>query len=283
MGSWLTFAAEVAVMCLLARSARATDGRVRLTESAGVKGAVIRLSDLFPGAAPAILRQAGEGIELGSAPQPGSVRTFERGQIMQSLGGATILREISIPARVVIRREGWPIPASAILAAIRDFLGARGEATNELPADMKLDWPTGLTTAEENPALQVAGARWDNGHHRLQIRIRCSQRSICGSFLVSAALPKNPDLQLGSSGSPARLRLTGVPSQFARRQLKEPVIAKEGEVAKLNIESIGMRISFPVVCLQPGALSQEIRVRKVGGARVFRARVLSRGELQAIF
>lgn len=280
----LKLALGAALAALWVRGAPAEGRLFRLNDNVVIRRAVIQLADLLPADAPAALEEAGKGIALGRAPQPGSMRRFDDQQIKELLTREPgVLRQISIPSRVTVWRSGWPISARAIRAVVFDFL--RSQAEDEIDSAAELDWPGNLTAAEENPALEVTAASWADGYRKLQIHVRCLQRDVCGSFLVRASDSGKFAAQL-----PRRLSLVSQPSPgqggaapTASGLVKTEALAEAGEPATLFVESGNVQISMAVVCLQRGSLRQEIRVRDVSSQRVFRAQVLAKGRLLAVF
>src|SRR5882757_5349188 len=88
---------------------------VRLCESAGVARETIRLSDFLPPETPAGIRDTAEMIELGRSPQLSSTRIFLREQILRGLKGhPELLGQLSIPERVTVMRQSWPITIGSI-------------------------------------------------------------------------------------------------------------------------------------------------------------------------
>jgi len=269
MSFWMGL--PIAAICFL-QSAIAQSARVALVELAEVSTPLIRVSDLLPGAAPAALRNAGEAVDLGRAPQPGTLRILAGEQIVAALNDhEELLRQISVPERIVVRRRAWPIPEDVIQSAIGDVLRRREGMDTDSPARIHIDWPREMLSTEPNPTLEIMGTRWQAESGKLQIRMRCMERDVCGSFLVRAIVPR---MQLPSAR---------VDHRVAGQQTAIAWAAKSGETAKMIFDNAGVHIAFPVVCLQSGRLQDEIRVRNVGGVRVLRARVVGRGELQAIF
>jgi hypothetical protein len=272
------FGMALAVTCVVPGLAQ--DKVIRLSETAETKSATVRLSDVLPVEAPAALRKAGNGIELGRAPQPGSARVFESRQIIACLSQAPeILRRISVPSSVTVRRTGWPISGEAVRTLTAEFLRRRGIQGES--AGSALAWPSGLTTAQENPALQIVGEKWGSGS--LQLRLRCVEREACGSFLVRASLPQLDEASgkrttRSSGGSSADLVPRIAPSLNKSRNL-----AEAGGRATLIMDSGAVHISLPVVCLQRGALHEQIRVRDAGSSRIFSGEVLGLGVLRAVF
>src|SRR5882724_3982563 len=98
------------------------EGVVRLYERAGVAGEAIRLSDFLPPEAPAGVRNMAATIHLGRSPQLSSTRVLSREQILYRIKEHTgLLEQISVPERVTVTRQGWPIAAASVRQAMLDF------------------------------------------------------------------------------------------------------------------------------------------------------------------
>ena len=96
--------------------------RIALREKVEINRETISLADLLPPDAPLVLRTAGSAIELGLAPQSGSLRVWQAPQLVRKLAGQpALLSQILLPASITLRRAGWPIPRSAIASAIASF------------------------------------------------------------------------------------------------------------------------------------------------------------------
>lgn len=245
---------------------------VQLRDAVQVEGKQVWLSDLLPADAPPALQKSGAAIALCQSPQPGSTRVLDAGQISNKLAGQPqLLRWLAIPSRVTVRYSGWPIAEGQIRMAISRFLRERWNA--DLAAAAQLRWPERLAATEKNFVLQVTNADWDNRQHSVQLRLRCSARKSCGSFLVHIFWPGSLEdewrnrLEPGLSPSPddASLIASG------------PALAEKGKPATLILDSNHMRISVRVICLQAGTLNQEIRVLDARTRHIFHAEVVGAG------
>ena len=283
MKFWIVLGLMLLWAALFARS----EQKLSLPEAATVPGAELRLCDLLPKDAPPQLRMAAAGIALGAAPQPGSLRIFTRQQLLASLP-ARMLQELSIPARVEVERQSWPISGNAIGRAVDEFLAARGQAFAPL-AYSSLSWPGRPVSLSENPVLEVMGTAIDPRRRLLEFRLRCQNPAACGSFLAEMRLPQEQPPALPEpprSFSRPSPRLLAV-AEYAPARLKaatiRPPVEQPGDTATLVLESGGIRISLPAVCLQSGALGQTIRVRAAGGHHMFYGEVMGGGVLRAKF
>ena len=129
-----------------------------LRSTVEVTSGVLTLSDLLPDDAGARLRAAAGTIELGHAPQPGRQRVLESGQITRGLAARpALLRQLSVPARITVRRAGWPISRAAVEKAVARFL----------PADDGREEPrTGRGGVAVERRNQRGGGCGDRSHRR---------------------------------------------------------------------------------------------------------------------
>jgi hypothetical protein len=257
---------------------------VPLRDAVEVKRNRVWLSDFLPADASPALQKVSATIELCPAPQPGSVRVLDPGQITAKLARQPeLLRQLVIPPHITIRYAGWPITEERVRAAISQFLRRpRLPATGgrrALPDAARLAWSQALSSTEEHPALQVISLSWDDRRQSIEVRLRCSTRAACASFLVEAILP--PPLadewrrQLGLGGD--LNSRAGEPATIG----DGPALAEKGKPATLVLDDGSMRISLRVICLQQGVLNQQIRVVEARSRHVFRAEVVGVGLLHA--
>jgi hypothetical protein len=261
------------------------DSVVRLRDSVEVKQNRVWLSDPLPPGAPAAIRNALASIELCPSPQPGSVRVLDAEQIEARLAGQLgLLGQLAIPARITIRYTGWPIAEERVRVAISEFL--RQQSWNDrggrrdLPDAARLEWTRPLSATVESPKLEVVGLDWDDRQQSAQVRLRCSPRTSCGSFLVHVVLSPplarewRQQLALGSD-------LNSSGGRPAAGNGNSSVLAEKGKPATLVLDDGSMRISVRVICLQRGVLNQEIRVVEARSRHVFHAEVVGMGLLHA--
>ncbi len=275
----------ISVLMLLAASSSAwsvqqkTGSLVRLRDVVEVNHEIILLSDLLPLNAAPSLKSASDAIQLGRAPQIGSIRILALEQIARRLAAdPTLLAVFQIPASITIRRFQWSIKNAAVRSAISVFLQRWKSKYGDLsdPTTLQLD-NTG--TLQEDPALVVTGMEWDDRRQELQFRLHCAKRALCGGFLAHAGWPPalTAKLQAKFSSGIASNGL-GAPASGA---LSSPALAEKGKPAILILEGTGLRISIPVVCLGRGGLNQQIRALDATTHRVFNAEVVGIGLLHA--
>jgi flagellar basal body P-ring formation chaperone FlgA len=277
--NWVRVAAFAMGMTFAFSLGSASDGSrvVPLRAVVEVKPGEVWLSDFLPSDAPAGLRRAAAAIEICRAPQPGSVRVLEAGQIEGRLGQrAAEFRQLLVPARVTVRAVGWPIAEESVRHAISKFLREQ-DGKSDLPAVSKIEWPEEFTATAEYPSLQAIGMEWDERQHSAQFRLRCSDRISCGSFMVHVPLPPEFSQQWHES-----LRAESAPDpQPPSPGTPGTILAERGKAATLIFDAGNVRISLRVICLERGELNQQIRVFNVQSRRVFRAEVVGVGLLRA--
>lgn len=274
-------AATPLAWCARNDAAVRNEPKVQLRDAVEVKRNRVWLSDLLPADAPSVMKKAGAAIELCPAPLPGSARILDAEQITSKLAAQPeLFRQLAIPSRITVRSSGWPIEEEMVRMAISTFLGEQGWG-RDLPGATRLEGLQPLAAREEHPTLQVIGLDWDSRQQSVQVRLRCSTRTSCGSFLVHAVLPS-------PVGDQWRTRLgwaSGSNSPGAGQAMPPAitgaVLAEKGKPAMLILDDGSMRISVRVICLQPGVLNQRIRVFEAQSRRVFHAEVVGAGLLHS--
>jgi hypothetical protein len=266
--------------CASSEGANRNEPTIRLLDAVEVRGNRVWLSDLLPIDAPAAIRKTSATIELCQAPEPGSTRILDAALIAGKLvGQSDILRQLSIPPRITVRNSGWPIAASTVRIAISQFLHEQ-RWVRDLPDGARIESLQPSSATEETPALRVMSLDWDSRQQSVQVRLRCSVRASCSSFLVHLVLPAplseewHTQLRLGSD-------LNSQPNGRAADNRSGAVLAEKGKLATLVLENGGMRISVRVICLQPGVLNQQIRVFDAKSRHVFHAEVVGANLLHA--
>ena len=262
---------------------------VRLLDAVMLKRNRVWLSDLLPPDAPAAMQKAGAAIELCRAPQPGSARVFDAEQIASKLvGQPELLHQLSIPAEITIRNSGWPIAEATVRIAISKFLREQSRLEpgrlepgqrSDLPDAARLEGLKSVASTEEHPSLQMTGLAWDNRQQSAQVRLRCTRRASCGSFLVHVILPAALADEWHNQMEPA-IGLDSLEGAQLAATEDGTALAEKGKPAILILEDGSMRISVRVVCLQRGVLNQQIRVFDAKSRRVFHAEVVGAGELR---
>jgi Chaperone for flagella basal body P-ring formation len=284
-------------MMLFSFSAQAKDSARRnvfdLPARVTVEGPNLRLSDLLPENAPLQLREAAEKVMLGISPQPDSPRILSRQEIVFQLrNNPEILYALRFPERIVVQRESFPISISQVRTALEEFLTSHGYKTSWIQENIAVTVPDEICALEANASLEVLNLAWDLRHDGFQLRLRCTKDGTCGSFLARVSVPGDLPLvwhrDLGMPGPSqnmnrlARQMVHLLPFRIAQKP-KETVLVQAGRQAILVMQGANIRITVPVICLQPGALSQEIRVRALTGQRVLTGEVIGAGMLQTSF
>lgn len=262
--SWL-----IATTGMLLSTCSAAAQAVVLLSSAYVTEDVVRLADLLPRGASHELHQACQAIELGRAPQRGSMRVYESARFAEILDAhPEIARQLAIPENVVVRRSGYPLNPAGIRNAIAGFLREKEDLGNL--TDSALRWSSDITTAEADAALEVRAVHWDPGQRQLQFSLRCVQAASCRDFLVYLQEPENAQ-------SLQKLGWTNLAKKAdaATDEASGPILVEAGREVHLLMQGDGIQISLKVICLESGRVGQKIRVRKSGSQHVFQAEVVS--------
>ena len=237
------------------------------------------LSDLLPHNSAMTIRNAAAEIELCQAPRAGTLRLLRADQILEATSAhADLLHQVIIPPRIAIRYLGRPADEGSIHRAISEFLRGHGWDRG-LPEGAKLDLPE--VSAAPGESFEVKDLHWDMQRQAMEVRLRCSKTQSCSGLLVYVFLPEN----LPEDSRAALVRAMSANSQpIPKRGLADaahpPLVAK-GNAATLIVEDRTMRISMPVICLEPGLLHQDIRVFDKRSRHVFLAQVIGDHLLRA--
>lgn len=159
---------------------------------------------------------------------------------------------------------GYQDPGAVLRKIIVDALTARGLQPDEMPSELN------LTMAPENVSLQVEDVFWDSIRHVVQIRMACEQPAMCLPFLIAARVPPGNE-------SAVREKLSRGIAPSVRRTHGAPALVRNGKPATLRVQNYGVRISTPVVCLQPGAEGEWVRVRIAKTRSIVLAQVVGAG------
>jgi hypothetical protein len=246
---------------------------IHLRETVEVNHEIVLLSDLLPTDAPTLIWKAGATLELCRAPQPGSVRILRAEQILASIASREdLVQQLVMPARVTIRYYGWPIKEANVRDAIAEFLRNHG-SDGALPDNATLVLPESLAANEKDFQLQVTHMQWDVQRQAIEVRLRCSRRWSCGSFLARAVFAE-PLAELWRNGLPRAMSVDSTRHPETAPDPGYPLLVARGKPATLILDNAMTRISMPVICLEPGGLKQRIRVFDKRSRQVFLAEVV---------
>ncbi len=259
--------------CLLTMmaSANAQKLRVHLLAEATVQEARVRLSDLLPPDAEARLKAIAGGIFLGRAPQAGSVRVFTGNELREAMVESAYTSEIEIPQQVIVRRLGWPLETETVRRAL-----VQSKLTHQIDlAQKRLTPPPGFTTVVPAPKLEVMAIAPNPDHSGLQARIRCRERTACGSFLVEIASSQ------AAGGIRSRQHKLASEEVLTPNLLSSgPVFVQPGRMALLVIDGDGFRVTQPVMPLKPAAVGELVRASDARSHRSWLTQVSGDGSLR---
>jgi len=260
---------------------------LKLAEHVEVAGDTIWLSDLLPAGGSTDLQVMSKSLDLGLAPQPGSLRLLTRQQISARLADRDgLLRQLELPAQITVQRKGWPIREDTVLTAVSNYLQTQGWKNNALSGTDWLRWSGAVAARNEDAVLQVTGAKPDIAPGTLEVRLRCVDRSLCSSFLafVTFANPFPGAVVSPVSGRGLSSKQTPSSGKIRTRsgETQSPGLVERGASAQLKMEGGGMEISVSVICLERGSLGEQIRVR-AARHRVLLAEVVGSNQLRASF
>jgi hypothetical protein len=238
----------------------------------------VLLSDLLPPNAPSAIRNASMRVELCRAPQPGSLRILQAEQVRHSITEADLLQRLIIPARVTIRCSARLVSETSAREAISDFLRKHGWESG-LAEGSKLDLPD-VAAANCEP-FEVMHLRWDLQRQAIEVHLGCSKPRSCGGSLGYVLLPQTMPEDSRNGLIRAISTTSAHPLRKVLSEVAPPPLLAKGKTATLILENTRMRISVPVICLEPGLLNEEIHVFDQRSRRVFRAQVIGDHLLRA--
>ena len=242
-----------------------------LLRAASVSRETIRLSDLLPPKTSTKMQQAAEQIALGEAPHCHTIRSFEPSDIERRISSWPALHGLLVPSSVSVQRACFPIRREAVQRVIAEFAKQKELALTESP----IQWPEVILALQENPALVVEQALPDPVRPALQFRVRCVERTVCPSFLVSVrTMPRSHSVPTLAS------HLLSI-AAIAHNTEKSAALVESGQRVMLIFDDPPMRMQLPVTCLQRGALGEQVRAMDPSTHRVFRAQVTGAGSLTA--
>jgi hypothetical protein len=264
--SWLRWT----LLAALAFSSESGAGQTAavLLHTVSVSRDTIRLSDLLPPQTSVGMRQAAEQIDLGATPQCHTTRSFEPSEIENRTSLWPVLKGLSVPATVSVQRACFPVRREAVQRLISEFAQQENMALVESP----LGWSEVVYASQKNPVLEVERALPDPARPAVQIRLRCVERAVCPSFVVSVPAAPRPHL---ASPNPT---FAATP---ARHTEKGAALVESGQQVILVFDDPPMRMQLPVTCLQRGGLGEQVRAMDPFTHRVFRAEVTGAGILTA--
>jgi hypothetical protein len=285
--------------------------RVRIPSIVEVQGETIRLADLLPPGAPTELGQIGARIVLGDSPLPASQRIFSKNQIeLQLREYPSILEELELPQRLIIRCKQRRLSADEIRTAIESFLDAEGLPNLRTPNQDALNFQAPVFVTKDDPGLKVIRLEPDRVRRQVRFLLWTSKEPQVLPFYVTAeALPKSParesliPLEVGPEANPrgnlerlwkaeaeglaalqrgGRYGVVGQKAALGLQLALPPVLlVMRGKAAKLVLETQSLRMTALVTPLESGSKGQIIRVKNPDTQRVFRAEVVGAGLLAA--
>jgi flagella basal body P-ring formation protein FlgA len=281
--------------------------KAELVREVAVKSERITLSDFLPGSASSTLRADCSQIDLGHAPQPGTVRALTRDEI-EALLSPELESELAIPARMVVRRTARVISREELAKAIREALDRPGLARLSGFNLDAIDLAAPVYVTVEDAGLEVTRLEYDVLRHQARFRLWTSKEPQILPFYVSvdyrAKLPAlvakheisvgrqatSDDFQLQTRAVAAEVaqpplapgdlegleaRVSVKAGQVVTRSMFKPVVLVEpGVPARLEVEGNGFRVETTVIPLQQGLLGQKIRARDEDTHKVFLAEVV---------
>jgi Chaperone for flagella basal body P-ring formation len=244
------------------------------------------LSDLLSSGASAALRRAASLIRLGDTPLTGSPRVFEGTEIRVLLNALmkeeppSRCRSWSVPERITVRRAGDRASCIELIERMRPMLSV-ALAGSVTPGDV---YCGAAGRIAQDVSLEVAETTWNSRQSSWEIRVRCTRASDCVPFLlrvndIEARPPSDGSNRLQAVAS--RELGNGASTRRVEAVVPNPVV-RPGQTLMLIWDGVGIRVSVPVLCLDPGEPGQQVRARIVRGGLVLRAIVIDAETLRAI-
>lgn len=252
---------------------------VRLESAVTVQSDNLRLSDLLAADAAPQLEMYAQKISLGRAPEVGSWRVFTGGELRVAIA-ATFpsdleLAAIEIPQQVIVRRGGWPLDREAVRQAV--IKSKLAPQFNFLLAQIAL--PSNFATRTLHPQLEILSLARSQDQHALLARIRCRERSSCGTFLAEISFPDSSTDTLVNISARPEPAAYAVATRTPILLLQGPVLVHPGTPALLIIQGDGFRITQRVMPLKRGHLGEVVRISDPMTHRSRLAEVTGRGLL----
>lgn len=167
--------------------------------------------------------------------------------------------------------SSYVTPKQAVSALLASLRGTDLQSV-QLPDSAVM----GLVPARvSNPEIKVLEVNADIKHGVLYARMRCLHYE-CVPFHI-----RFEPVEFSRPEADSFVRLVFRDTRNVTKSLgsRRASVVNAGQVATLLIRSPGMQLSLPVVCLQPGAVGESIRLRAVGTGKVLVGRVEAKGVL----
>ena len=168
-------------------------------------------------------------------------------------------------------------PEPALAAATM----AQRQAEETVARDLKLTFRSDQlrllgpsASLPEGAAMRVISARPGFAPGTWLLRLDCEARRDCLPFHAILQLPADEDRHLREQGGV-------VPVVMKKRPRAQP-LARRGDDVVLVEQMSGMRLRMKVVCLESGAVGEQIRVRNRATRRVLLATVAGPGLVQVM-
>jgi len=218
---------------------------------------------------------AGAQLAMGRAPLEGSTRVLDGNDLRariedlarhdQRLIGVSLL--FDIPERISVRRAGARSSCAEIVARIL------GEAPEKHLSPSRETDCGAAGRVRQDAAFRITHKKWDPALRSWIFSVGCAEPADCVPFVLRAPPTESGD------------RISSVAPEAPDTPITRPPLApvvRAGQAASLLWEQAGIRMVLPVVCMEPGAAGDRVRVRTANGRRMFRAIVVRAGILRAI-
>lgn len=293
------FALLGAAVCICGGAAKASEIKTPLVRDAVVSGKSIYLSDLLPQSSPSAFRLVAQGILIGSAPQPGSVRVLSSGEIVRLLDQENLTGQVLVPEQIVIHHSGHLITREEVANAIQRTL-SRNETFKDVQIaskDIRLAAP--VTISAEDADLRVTRIEMDASLHEMKFWLVSGAEPTLLPFIAMTRATCNT-CGLGEPGEGGTARESVRPNlgvqvswkagavgsglDTGRNANPSPAYVDRGTIAQLHlISGPEIQMFLSATSLERGTLGQIVRVKIQNTGKILSARVVGRNQLEAIF
>ncbi|MFZ1008597.1 MAG: flagella basal body P-ring formation protein FlgA [Candidatus Sulfotelmatobacter sp.] len=270
---WLGMALMIGVLLspVLRCSAQTACATLSVRASVDALHEDLTLADFLPNEACPHMRQAAAQVSMGKAPRAGAIRVMEGQQIRALLAGlvsdnARSAASLQIPDRIVVRRAG----ATKSCVEIADFLAGAAQDGRLSSHSWRNNLECGaIQGIAEGAELELIKTDWAPGLRRWEFLLHCVRAEDCVPFMVSARDPEQGNSPHAASSGESFASAAGF-----------TLLVKPGETAMLTWDQAGIRVTFPVTCLDAGGLGQYVRVRLRSTPQILRVEVVGARAVQ---
>ena len=167
--------------------------------------------------------------------------------------------------------------------SVESALLGLGWASQEMPAFGLVRCFAPVSMSE---TLTVNRVRKDPVLHTIELRLRCIPKEACLPFLVSVPDDKPPQPLRGEDIVRQKQQSSAyslaIPKALHQNSDRPAALVVPGQVVTLVWESTTVHLTRKVICLDRGAVGEQVRTRPIGVGHVVRAWVVNAGRVKAV-